>query len=261
MYSAMPTRRLPQTIAHVPMLGLCGMGDASSLLSSSLTGGAISAGVSLATSAASLWMSSIQLSHEADTATTQIVNGLEPLLNANKNAYLAGPGTCADQAAALSAFDTAILWLQSAKACGNGAYGSAGNRCISDRLCESGCSFPWVAWYRDPIANDPRASQCAAQLAASNPNAGQQSAITNLLDAVTGNPIQTTAGQFGSVTAPVSSVSGTGVVGTTGTVTVDPLTGTITADPLGLGTIAGIPATYLLVGFGAVILIAVVAGN
>ena len=169
-----------------------GIGDASS----ALLGGAISSGVSLATTGISLWMNSIQLSHQADTATTQIVNGLEPLLNANKNAYLNGPGTCADQAAALAAFDSAIQWLRSPAACGNGAYGSAGNRCISDRLCESGCKFPWVAWYRDPIANDPRASGCAAQLAIDNPNAQEQAAIANLTSLTFGSTQQTNAGLF-----------------------------------------------------------------
>jgi hypothetical protein len=170
-----------------------GMGDAGT---NALLGGAISAGVSLATTGVSLWMNSIQLSHTADTATTQIVNGLEPLLNANKNAYLNGPGTCADQAAALAAFDTAFEWLRSPAGCGNGAYGSAGNRCISDRACESGCKFPWVAWYRDPIANDPRASGCAAQLAIDNPNAAEQAAIANLTSLTSGSTQQTNAGLF-----------------------------------------------------------------
>ena len=166
-----------------------GMGDASS----ALLGGAISSGVSLATSAASLWMNSIQLSHDADTATTQIVNGLEPLLNANKKAYLAGPGTCGDQAAAEAAFDTAMQWLQSPKACGQPGYGSAGNRCISDRLCETGCKFPWIAWYRDPIAQDPRAAGCAAALPA---DAAEQSALANINALTSGSVQQTTPGQF-----------------------------------------------------------------
>jgi hypothetical protein len=163
----------------------------------------ISAGVGLATSAASLWLNSINLSHQADTATTQIVNGLEPLLNANKNAYLSGPGTCADQAAALAAFDSAWLWLQSSAGCGRPGYGSAGNRCISDR--GPGGKFPWFAWYRDPIANDPRANSCAAQLALDNPNAAQQSAIQNLLNLISGNPQQTNAGMFDPTTSGASA--------------------------------------------------------
>lgn len=163
-----------------------GMGDA--------TSSALSAGVGLATAAAGLWMNSLTLSHDAMTATTQIVNGLEPLLKANSLAYLAGPGTCADQAAALAAFDSAWLWLQSPRACGNGAYGSAGNACISDRS-RSG-RWPWAAYYRDPIANDPRASGCAAQVAANNPNAAEQSALANLANLFSGSSQQTTAGMF-----------------------------------------------------------------
>lgn len=175
-----------------------GLGDAAS----AAVGGAISAGVSLATSATSLWLSSIQLSHEADTATTQIVNGLEPLLRANLAAYRAGPGTCADQAAAIAAFLSAYQWLISVKGCGNGAYGSAGNACISDRFGPggatdtSGTKWPWAAYYYLPIVNDPRASGCAAQLAADNPNAAEQSAIQNLANLTSGSTAQTTAGLY-----------------------------------------------------------------
>lgn len=181
-----------------------GMGDA--------TGGAVSAGVQLATNAAALWLNSIQVSHQANTATTQIVNGLEPLLNANKNAYLAGPGTCADQAAALAAFDTAIRWLRSPQACGNGAFGSAGNRCIADRI-GSGAQWPWEKWYRDPIANDPRAAACAASLLASNPRAAEQSAIDNLLSVSQGSNSQTTAGLYAGASSG-SGASGGGAAAT-----------------------------------------------
>lgn len=176
-----------------------GMGDAASAAVS----GGISAGVGLATAAASLWLNSIQLSHAADTATTQIVNGLEPLLRANMNAYLAGPGTCADQAAALAAFDSAMLWLISPKGCGNGAYGSAGNACVADR--SPGGKWDWTAMYRNPIANDPRATGCALSLAASNPDAAEQSAIANLSSLTAGATQQTTAGQFASSSGVTSA--------------------------------------------------------
>src|SRR3954466_15543219 len=82
-----------------------------------LAGAGISAGVSLATSAAGMWLNSINQSHQAMTATTQIVNGLAPKLQAIKDAYLAGPGTCADQAAAMAAYLTAVNWLYSATGC------------------------------------------------------------------------------------------------------------------------------------------------
>jgi len=162
----------------------------------------ISSGVQAATSAAALWMQSIQLSHEADTATTQIVNGLEPLLRQNVAAYLAGPGTCADQAAAIAAYLSAYQWLISANACGNGAYGSAGNRCISDRFGPggatdtSGTKWPWASYYYAPIANDPRAAGCAAAAQLANPDASEESAIQNIANLTGGSTQQTTPGQF-----------------------------------------------------------------
>jgi len=115
----------------------------------------ISVGVGLASTAVSDWMNSIQLSHDADTATTLIVNGLATQLANLDSAYFAeNPPSCADQRAALDAYDEAWAWLQSPAACGNPSYGRAGNACISDRA--PGGKFPWATYYRTPIANDPR---------------------------------------------------------------------------------------------------------
>ncbi len=115
----------------------------------------ISAGVGLATTAITDWMNSIQLSHDADTATTLIVNGLAQQLSNLDAAYFAEPNvSCADQRAALDAYDQAWAWLQSPAACGNPSYGRAGNACISDRSPNG--KYPWQTYYRDPIANDPR---------------------------------------------------------------------------------------------------------
>lgn len=132
------------------------MGDvfSASLAFNPITAG-ISAGVGLASAGIGAWMNSIQLSHDADTATTLIVNGLAQQLQNLLNAYMSNPKpSCADQRAALDAYDQAWLWLQSPQACGNLQYGSAGNRCISDRA--PGGKYPWQTYYRDPIANDPR---------------------------------------------------------------------------------------------------------
>jgi hypothetical protein len=130
------------------------MGDASALATFNPISAGVSAGVSLATTAASLWMNSIQLSHNADTATTLIVNGLAQQLQNLLNAYMSEPPSCANQRAALNAYDNAWMWLQGPQACGAPSYGSAGNRCISDRA--PGGPYPWQSYYRDPIANDPR---------------------------------------------------------------------------------------------------------
>lgn len=135
------------------------MGDAGGAATSALafnpiTAG-ISAGVGLATAAASLWMNSIQQSHNADTATTLIVNGLESQLKNLDAAYFAERQvSCADQRAALDAYDQSWLWLQSPAGCGAPNFGAAGNRCISDRA--PGGQWPWASYYRDPIAHDPR---------------------------------------------------------------------------------------------------------
>lgn len=115
----------------------------------------ISAGVGLATAAVNDWLNSIQLSHDADSATTEIVNGLASQLSNLDAAYLAQQNpSCADQRAALDSYDEAWQWLQSPTACGNPNYGAAGNRCISDRA--PGGKYPWATYYRTPIASDPR---------------------------------------------------------------------------------------------------------
>jgi len=205
-----------------------------------LAGAGISAGVSLATSAAGMWLNSINQSHQAMTATTQIVNGLEPLLRANKDAYLSGPGTCADQAAALAAFDSAWQWLISPKGCGSGVFGSAGNACISDR--GPGGKFPWFTWYRDPIANDPRAAGCAAALAASNPDAALQSALANINLLTSGSTQQTNPGMF------AGSSSGTSSAGTSG----DLLSGGSIADAA-----SGVPSWVWLAAAGLAVFLVV----
>lgn len=140
------------------------MGSAGSAISAAsgataLETAGIGAAVSLATSAVADWMNSIQLSHNADTATTLIVNGLAAQLANLDAAYLADPTpSCAAQRAALDAYDQAWQWLQSPQACGNPTYGQAGNACISDRA--PGGKYPWATYYRAPIANDPRVSSC-----------------------------------------------------------------------------------------------------
>lgn len=84
---------------------------------------------------------------------SNIVDRLEPQLKANRDAYLSGPRTTTNQAAALANFDAAWQWLSSVQACGAAELGDAGRRCISDR--SPGGKWDWFAYYRDPIANDP----------------------------------------------------------------------------------------------------------
>ena len=98
-------------------------------------------------------------------ATTAIVNDLEPLLKQNLDAYLSGPRTSADQAAALKNFDDAWEWLASSQALGNPEMGNPGQWAIGDR--NRGGKWDWFAYYRDPIANDSPAASSVDQAFAS----------------------------------------------------------------------------------------------
>lgn len=85
---------------------------------------------------------------------TDIVNSLQPALQANVDVYLnRSPRTKSAQAAHLAEFDRAWLYLTSPDGCGTGELGQAGRRCISDR--DRGGKHDWWSEYRDPIANDP----------------------------------------------------------------------------------------------------------
>jgi hypothetical protein len=192
--------------------------------------------VALASSAITDWMNSIQLSHDADTATTLIVNGLGQQLSNLDSAYLAEASpTCADQREALNAYDQAILWLQSPAACGNPAYGSAGNRCISDRIPE-----PWATYYRDPIANDPRVASLGC-------DTGQDVILPTVSSGYTDTGITSTGGSSttgqtpAEIAAAALAASATPVSSTTPTTT----TSSATAAE---SSIAGIPTSYVLVG-------------
>jgi hypothetical protein len=104
---------------------------------------------------------------------THIVDQLEPQLKANRDAYMAGPRTRSNQAAALANFDNAWAWLTSMQACGSPELGDAGKRCISDR--DRGGRWDWFSYYRDPIANDPTVapdpvSSIASAFSTSNPS-------------------------------------------------------------------------------------------
>ncbi len=93
------------------------------------------------------------------TSATEIVNGWAQQMGNLTRSYLAESNpTCADQRAALDAFDQSWMWLQSQAGCGNGAYGAAGLACIADR--KPGGKFDATRANRDPIANDPRVSGC-----------------------------------------------------------------------------------------------------
>lgn len=133
------------------------MGSAVSLATSfnPVTAG-ISAGVGLATAAIGDWMQSIQVANMGKSGATAIANEMGSQLTNLMNAYLNEANvSCADQRAALDAFDAALVWFQSPAGCGNPQFGSAGDRCISERAYP-GAQYSYIDEIRDPIANDPR---------------------------------------------------------------------------------------------------------
>ena len=112
-------------------------------------------------------------------ASTNIVNRVEPLLKQNLAAYMAGPRTPANQAAALANFDSA--WAGVVQTCSNPNLGAPGQACISDREAGSTKGYDWFALYRDPIANDPSVSSGGSVAAEVTSTFGGSSLIPILL--------------------------------------------------------------------------------
>lgn len=100
-------------------------------------------------------------------AATAIIEKATATWQQNLDAYMNGPRTADDQAAALQLFDSVWTWVTSADGCGNPDLGAAGDRCISERQrggiapwCPTGSGCDAFITFRDPIANDipqPRA--------------------------------------------------------------------------------------------------------
>ena len=89
----------------------------------------------------------------SNATVTQYVDDLEPLLAANRDAYVSGPHTVQRQQAALQYFDQNWAWLKSSAACGSKLLKQAGQSCLADRSRTG--SWPWETYYRDPIAATP----------------------------------------------------------------------------------------------------------
>jgi hypothetical protein len=129
-------------------------------MATALVGG----GIAVAAMAVTMWIQRNALRGQQRIQTTAYVNELAPLLQANVDAFLAGPKTRESQIVALQTFDDAWAWLSGPQACGNPAMGEAGRNCISERgrnarprwdACPpEGCQN-WFEAFRDPIANTP----------------------------------------------------------------------------------------------------------
>jgi hypothetical protein len=89
----------------------------------------------------------------SNVTATQYVDDLEPMLAANRDAYLSGPHTVQRQQAALQYFDQNWSWLKSSSACGSKLLKQAGQSCINGRS-RSG-PWSWERYHRDPITATP----------------------------------------------------------------------------------------------------------
>jgi hypothetical protein len=160
---------------HNPAYGGLGVSGQSafgqSLLASGqgfAAGGPIGAVVAGVASLIHSWIS--RVGPQQNVASTLIVNEAEPLLRQNLAAWNASSKNCNEQATCLAAFDA--VWNAVVQNCALPELGDPGHSCIDDRL-PAGVEFDfntfhlvgngmwnWFAYYRDPIANDPAASNC-----------------------------------------------------------------------------------------------------
>lgn len=115
----------------------------------SLSDGVIGTAIAGVTLAVGLFMG--RMGPKQKVYTTKIVNDAEPLLQQNLAAYQASNHYASEQAQALANYDQ--IWSAVVASCDRPELGNPGQACIRDR--ERGGRWPWVVYYRDPIANDP----------------------------------------------------------------------------------------------------------
>lgn len=113
----------------------------------SLAAMGITAGLAVAGIGINAWIQSARLRGQQKIGATNIANLVEQKLKNLKDAYEASGKTFEDWQYAKQTQDQLLDYLQGPNGCGNPELGSAGQRCISERICESGCAYPWLAWY------------------------------------------------------------------------------------------------------------------
>jgi hypothetical protein len=175
---------------------------------------------------------------------TQVVNSAEYQMQQNLALWNASPKCAADQMQALHNFDA--LWAGVVQACTAIAGGpssdsaAAGTNCIQDRqagACKfkdaNGACWDWFIGYRDPIANDPAATQSY------DPLTGQ--ILANLLPNSCSSQPATSNAQPGTSAAPGSTPANP----STGTTTPVVTSSSDVWTQLTSTTLAGIPVLYL----------------
>ena len=153
--SPVPRQSLGQLEGKVATAAFIGAGAAKG----AAVAGPIGAAVGAAVAATISLVRHIKTRNRQKTASTTVVNDVEPMLKQNLDAYLGSNRTQSEQAASVENFY--MLWNVVVESCSDPLLGSAGERCISER--EEGASPPWGPnWfqlYLDPIRNDPNVIQ------------------------------------------------------------------------------------------------------
>lgn len=110
--------------------------------SAALIAGPIIGGIAIALMA---WLN--RKGPQQKVATTQIVNEAEPILEQNRDAFLAGPRTAEDKEFAVAVFNK--VWDEVVGMCSDPQLGNPGKACIADR--QRGGKWDWASYYLDPI--------------------------------------------------------------------------------------------------------------
>lgn len=106
----------------------------------------ITAGLAIAGIGIQAWISSARLRGQQKIGATNIANQVEYKLKELQSAYNASAKTYEDWAYAKQQQQALYDYLMSPNGCGNSQLGSAGQRCIDERIGES-AKYPWQTWY------------------------------------------------------------------------------------------------------------------
>jgi hypothetical protein len=119
-----------------------GAASAASLAAAGVTAGLAIAGVGI-----TAWIQSARLRGGQKIASTNIANDIERKLQDLKASYEASSKSYADWQYAKTLENQLFDLL--VQGCGRQELGSAGQRCIEERLCREGegCKYPWKTWY------------------------------------------------------------------------------------------------------------------
>lgn len=134
----------------------------------------------------------MKLAAQRRTASTGIVNEIEPIMRQNLAAYLGSPRTISNQSQAAANFYA--LWDIVVESCGVSELGQAGRRCISDR--QRGGMWDWFSYYLDPIEQDPGVKP------------DPEMEVVTVTDPETGQPVQVMREKTGLFQTPIALPGG-----------------------------------------------------